>query len=484
MGLSRLAIGLVIGLSVGVYSANAAQLGTGFTYQGELTVSGAPANGEFDFEFALFDALSGGVETGSTLFLDDVTVTNGVFTVELDFGAGPFAGDQQWVDIAVRNGASTGGFTGLLPRQELTATPYALHAEMVAMDAIGAAELANNAVGASEIQANAVGASEIRAGAVGVSEIQADAVGASAIQADAVGSSEIQADAISASEIQANAVGVSEIQANAVGSSEIIDSQVQRRVIGTCAAGSFSNGVSSDGSMSCAPDQTGIDADGAVAAVLAADGDGSGLDADLLDGQNASQIIDASRVGTEITSLPLTITVPGRYYFTQNLSTDGSSFAAIELLADDVTIDLNGFVLTGASADPTSNFEGGIWVRTGDNARILNGTVRNFGGSGIYRSSATGTQVFGVTVEEVGGNGIDIESGLIDGVLVRAAGNSGIRIREGIVRNSLVTNSTSVGIRCLGPCLVINNVAVDTAGSGIVVSDSGLERDNVVFNNP
>lgn len=56
---------------------------------------------------------------------EDVAVSDGLFTVELDFGA-VFDGVALWLEIAVRPGASTGGYTILSPRQPLTAAPYAL----------------------------------------------------------------------------------------------------------------------------------------------------------------------------------------------------------------------------------------------------------------------------------------------------------------------------------------------------------------------
>ncbi|MEM9531685.1 MAG: hypothetical protein AAGA23_12260, partial [Pseudomonadota bacterium] len=99
----------------------AAPLETTFTYQGELTVSGQPANGQFDLRFELYDADTGGAQAGSTIIVEDVVVSGGIFTTELDFGAGPFAGDQLWIEASVRNGSETGGFTELLPRQKLTA---------------------------------------------------------------------------------------------------------------------------------------------------------------------------------------------------------------------------------------------------------------------------------------------------------------------------------------------------------------------------
>lgn len=105
-----------------------APLGTAFTYQGRLTDGGSPADGAYDLSFALYDASSGGSQVGSTLTENDVPVTDGLFTVQLDFGSGAFTGEARFLEIGVRPGASGGAFTTLSPRQPLTAAPYALHA--------------------------------------------------------------------------------------------------------------------------------------------------------------------------------------------------------------------------------------------------------------------------------------------------------------------------------------------------------------------
>lgn len=102
----------------------AASVGTGFTYQGDLTDGGSPANGSYDFEFELYDAASSGSQVGSTVSKDDVAVSDGRFTVELDFGD-VFDGTALWLGIAVRDGSSTGAYTALSPRQALTPAPYA-----------------------------------------------------------------------------------------------------------------------------------------------------------------------------------------------------------------------------------------------------------------------------------------------------------------------------------------------------------------------
>jgi hypothetical protein len=101
--------------------------GTQFTYQGKLNDNGSAANGNYDLQFKLFDTASvgTGAQQGSTVVLTNVTVTSGLFTVQLDFGAGPFPGANRFLEIGVKptSGAS---FTVLGPRQPVTSTPYAI----------------------------------------------------------------------------------------------------------------------------------------------------------------------------------------------------------------------------------------------------------------------------------------------------------------------------------------------------------------------
>ena len=100
--------------------------GSAFTYQGRLTSSGAPVNGNCDFQFSLFDAASAGAQIGSTQPATNVSVMNGLFTVTIDFGGGAFNGDARWLEIGVRCPAGSGSYTTLSPRQALRAAPYAL----------------------------------------------------------------------------------------------------------------------------------------------------------------------------------------------------------------------------------------------------------------------------------------------------------------------------------------------------------------------
>jgi hypothetical protein len=70
-------------------AAMAGPVGTAWTYQGRLIDANKTADGEYDFQFKLFDAKSDGNQLGQDVNESDVDVIDGYFTVELDFGADP-----------------------------------------------------------------------------------------------------------------------------------------------------------------------------------------------------------------------------------------------------------------------------------------------------------------------------------------------------------------------------------------------------------
>jgi hypothetical protein len=130
-------------------SALAAPLGTAFTYQGRLNSAGSPATGVYDLRFALYDSLTNGGVVAGPLTNTATGVTNGLFTVTLDFGA-VFGGSAQWLELAVRtNGADA--FTPLSPRQALTPAPYALFASNATTAATAAVAASAKAVAATNV---------------------------------------------------------------------------------------------------------------------------------------------------------------------------------------------------------------------------------------------------------------------------------------------------------------------------------------------
>ncbi len=101
--------------------------GTAFSYQGRLAAGGSPANGSYDLEFTVCDALTTGNVVGGPVTNSATGVTNGLFTVTLDFGSGVFTGAARWLQLGVRSNGN-GAFTTLVPRQQLLPAPYSVMA--------------------------------------------------------------------------------------------------------------------------------------------------------------------------------------------------------------------------------------------------------------------------------------------------------------------------------------------------------------------
>src|SRR5439155_19996377 len=77
---------------------------------------------------------------------------NGLFTANLDFGAGVFDGSARWLEINVAGDT-------LIPRAQVLPSPYALYAAVAATvtnSAIASAQLATNAVTAAKIASGQV----------------------------------------------------------------------------------------------------------------------------------------------------------------------------------------------------------------------------------------------------------------------------------------------------------------------------------------
>jgi len=100
-------------------------IGTGFTYQGQLKDAGGPVSDNCDFQFSLWETLAGNEQVGATLEQTNVPVTEGLFTVLLNFTGPAFDGNNRWLGIAVRCPVNSGEYNTLAPRQMLTTAPFA-----------------------------------------------------------------------------------------------------------------------------------------------------------------------------------------------------------------------------------------------------------------------------------------------------------------------------------------------------------------------
>jgi len=99
------------------------------SYQGQLTQDGLPATGEFDFEFRLFDAASGGAQVGESYFAEDIAVHGGLFSLGLDLAKGFLSPGERYLEIAIREGAGSGEFETLDGRVPFRSVPYSIVAQ-------------------------------------------------------------------------------------------------------------------------------------------------------------------------------------------------------------------------------------------------------------------------------------------------------------------------------------------------------------------
>jgi hypothetical protein len=136
---------------------------------------------------------------------------------------------------------------------------------------------------------------------------------------------------------------------------------------------------------------------------------------------------------TPISSLPFTISVPGSYYLTADLTcTEGS--IGIRITASGVTLDLNGFTLKGCSGGTSAIFADSQV----DDVTVRNGFVTGWSVAGVHLQGRY-IRVEDVTVS-INGDGIVCGSGCV--VVNCVAGqNAGSGMKAG--SGALITNSAS-----------------------------------------
>jgi parallel beta-helix repeat protein len=208
-------------------------------------------------------------------------------------------------------------------------------------------------------------------------------------------------------------------------------------------------------------------------------------------------VTTGKKVGTEINSLPYTISSPGFYFISKNLT---SASDGIVVNSDNVTIDLMGFTINGPEGGGD-----GIYFDSKNNVEIRNGGIKDFsygirgvtdgqsnkviavktisnGGYGIFLKgnnhgvkdcTVIGCGAYGIYVPDAGGH-------TIKGNTVSGSRYYGIVAGPGsTVMGNNCNNNDQHGINALGGCTVINNTVYNNALAGIILDSNG----NSVINN-
>jgi hypothetical protein len=227
---------------------------------------------------------------------------------------------------------------------------------------------------------------------------------------------------------------------------------------------------------------------GAIIAILATRAYGGPLDPPAAPGSTDSVRLP----GTPISSIPFTASQPGHYYLTRNLTASGAGQTGITVAADDVSIDLGGFVLAGNGTTAANGTGTGIGINPGKGGtRIPNGEIK-FWGTGIGAYGSGYTAISDVQARNNSINGIVLSAhGSIERCnasgngLNNATNGSGIHAGYATVKDCVVTDNAVYGIWVEGNADVTGNFVrnnnVNESYYGIYVTGHGSRvADNLV----
>ncbi len=188
---------------------------------------------------------------------------------------------------------------------------------------------------------------------------------------------------------------------------------------------------------------------------------------------------------TPISSAPFTISAPGSYYLTTNVTVSGGN--AITINANNVTLDLKGFTIS-STQNPAGTNSGILLGTTGPltNITIVNGFINSgvtINSGNTYSGTGFGYGIFyyylgtppvnvrvsGVSVSGCLYSGIDLNTynAVVESCTVNMAGSYGIVATS--VSDSTVVNCGNAGVwtttanNCYGSCLDGDGVDADTA---------------------
>jgi parallel beta-helix repeat protein len=184
--------------------------------------------------------------------------------------------------------------------------------------------------------------------------------------------------------------------------------------------------------------------------------------------------VDGVKLIKQPKSFPIVISTPGSYRLRKNITVPDENTTAINITADDVTLDLNGFSIIGptvcsgdpvTSCAPTGSGRGIVSAVGTANTTILNGTVRGMGDDGIALLGPS-ARFERLRVVSNAGHGIDFEDDVC------------------VIRDSVVSSNGAAGIHFIANyCAVTGNVVSSNHGDGINAYDGSVVSGNTVRSN-
>jgi hypothetical protein len=206
---------------------------------------------------------------------------------------------------------------------------------------------------------------------------------------------------------------------------------------------------------------------------------------------NAVCALNTGCIAGDTPGYPVTIGAPGSYRLTGDLNLTDSNTDAIRISSRDVSIDLNGFTISGITVCAPSCTNVGVGRGVGTTTdfvrglSVRNGTVSQMGGIGI--EAGQHSQIEDVRAISNGSYGIRAADGsLVQRCTVSRNGNGGIVATAGaVVADNTVTfaRGTEAGILTGGQGVVRNNAVYAGLADGILVGAGSVVTGNSLSQN-
>lgn len=186
---------------------------------------------------------------------------------------------------------------------------------------------------------------------------------------------------------------------------------------------------------------------------------------------------------------PVTISQRGSYRLSGNITVPNANTTVIQITADYVTLDLNGFSISGpvvCTPNPTiCNLAGsgdGVNAESRQGVRVLNGIVRGMGAFGIDMTSGHSNVIERVHILSNELGGIRIVSGRVVDSVISLNGNTGLIVEQSVATGNIVNSNGANGILA-NLSTVTGNTASRNQGAGISASCPSSIIGNTAFNN-
>jgi len=189
---------------------------------------------------------------------------------------------------------------------------------------------------------------------------------------------------------------------------------------------------------------------------------------------------------------PVTLSLPGTYRLSGNLTVPDANTNGIEVKANNVVIDLNGFSILGPTVCPigstTTSNNGETIVTacspTGTGVGVKAGDPYTISSTGPVANGQVGVHVINGTISGMGSHGVILgPGGRVENVSLQSNGGNGVLSGRGsIVRNNIGIGNGGIGFFVGNASIIQGNTATLNMGLGFEVG-SGLTFDNVAGKN-